>query len=161
MNVSSKIRQDKGQLFLFTDTPARAAARRGHATERYALRPLCLLAAACVSSARTAALARRRLKLSDVAAAAPYCMALLTPAQLRMASTRRAAAFASAVSDAKMVWMSAANASITCAACASAWQGSHAAALRTGGAHNGSAIGGARGISLEGQQISTAFKFTV
>jgi hypothetical protein len=31
-----------------------------------------------------------------------YCSALLNPAQLRMASTRRAADFASAVSDAKM-----------------------------------------------------------
>jgi hypothetical protein len=68
----------------------------------YALMFLDFLATAVASAARVAALARRRLKLSVVAAAAPYCMALLTPTQFLMASTRRAAALASAVSDAKM-----------------------------------------------------------
>jgi hypothetical protein len=68
----------------------------------YAFTFLRFLATAAESAARAAALALRRLKLRVVAAAAPYCIALLTPTQLRMASTNRAAALASAVSDAKM-----------------------------------------------------------
>ncbi len=68
----------------------------------YAFTFLRFLATAVESAARAAALALRRLKLRVVAAAAPYCIALLTPTQLRMASTKRAAALASAVSDAKM-----------------------------------------------------------
>ncbi len=68
----------------------------------YAFTFLDFLATAVASAARAAALTLRRLKLRVVAAAAPYCMALLTPTQLRMASTRRAATLASALSDAKM-----------------------------------------------------------
>lgn len=68
----------------------------------YAFTFLRFLATAVESAAGAAALALRRLKLRVVAAAAPYCIALLTPTQLRMASTNRAAALASAVSDAKM-----------------------------------------------------------
>ena len=85
----------------------------------YALTCLDFLATTVASSTRDTVLALRRLKFSVVAAAAPYCSALLKPAQLRMASTRREAALASAVSEAKMAWMSAAKASMTNAACAS------------------------------------------
>jgi hypothetical protein len=73
-----------------------------HRHKAYAFTFLDFLATAVASAARAAALTLRRLKLRVVAAAAPYCMALLTPTQLRMASTRRAAALASALSDAKM-----------------------------------------------------------
>ena len=97
-------------------------AEEEHTSIRYALTVLDFLADVA-SSARVVALTRRRLKFNCVATAAPYCMALLTPAQLRMASTRRAAAFASAASEAKIAWISEAKESTTNAAWASAWAG--------------------------------------
>ena len=95
------------QLIYCVHTTRKRTREQGTATggeehKAYAFTFLDFLATAVASAARAAALTLRRLKLRVVAAAAPYCMALLTPTQLRMASTRRAAALASALSDAKM-----------------------------------------------------------